>query len=96
MPHEKPHGWSGVPPSRDFAASLKMLSEQLQLKYSQIIAEPMPEEISLIVEGATTKERSELSRTVTVTAGENRLCSRYVRTFHPTSLMGRNPLGLPI
>ena len=45
MPHKKPHGWSGVPPSRDFAASLKMLSEQLQLKYSQIIAEPMPEEI---------------------------------------------------
>ncbi len=45
MPHEKPHGWSGVPPSRDFAASLKMLSEQLQLKYSQVIAEPMPEEI---------------------------------------------------
>ena len=41
---EKPPDWRGAPPSPDFADSLSKLGEQLQLKYSQFLAEPMPDE----------------------------------------------------
>jgi hypothetical protein len=41
---EKPPDWKDVPPSLDFADSLRKLGEQLQLKYSQVLAEPMPDE----------------------------------------------------
>ncbi len=44
MQCEKPPDWRGVPPSLDFADSLRKLGEQLQLKYSQVLAEPMPDE----------------------------------------------------
>ncbi|MBG0792031.1 hypothetical protein IYY11_00760 [Methylocystis sp. H62] len=41
---EKPPDWKVPPPSLDFVDSLRRIGEQLQLKYSQVLAEPMPDE----------------------------------------------------
>jgi hypothetical protein len=45
----KPPDWKVLPPSLDFADGLRTIGEQLQLKYSQSIAEPMPDEFHALL-----------------------------------------------